>query len=186
MTDSKGQHLERLARMRGDFDENFRAVATPGDEDTEAFLIVRLGDQSVAIRLAELSGFEVAPQVIPVPIDQPALMGVSRVGGKLLPVYQLGILTGRTASTESRHWIAICGLETPVALAVDGLVGHVDTPRAARQPAGSAAERHVTELLRLEDGFQPIIDLPSVLIELEFQTSGRRSGAGSTPLEGLK
>jgi chemotaxis signal transduction protein len=185
VTGSGGTHLERLDRMRGEFDDSFFDVAAPDVEAAEAFLVVRLGREHVALRLADLSGFEVAPLIVPVPLELPALMGVSSIGGKLFPVYQLGLLLGRTASSESRHWIATCRFDCPVALAVDGLVDHVEMSRAVRHPAGSAAEPHVTELLRIGDGFRPIVDVASVLRELESLTGGRAAD-GSKSLEESK
>lgn len=174
---------EQLARMRLAFDRDFESVRASAVEETEPYVVVRVGGERVALRVAALSSIEVGARVMPVPLDLPVLMGLAGVRSVLVPVYRLATLIGVATSGETQQVIAVCRAPSPVGLALDGLVGQVEAPRSARQPAGPAARKHVAELLQTEDGFQPIVDVSSVILELERLASGRRAASGSNQRE---
>lgn len=164
----------RAAELRREFDASFAAAPAEHRGATEDLLALSAGGSPCAVRLSEVSGLHAGCPVTSLPCPVPGLLGIAGIGGSLVPVYDLGVLLGGTASGRSRWMLVAAG--SVVALAFDVLEGHLRVPREAVGSADRADPRraHSREVLRTEGRLRPILQLSSVVREIEV---GDRRGA---------
>jgi purine-binding chemotaxis protein CheW len=166
MSASASGIAERAAELRVAFDRGFAEPAGLGRAVREALLAVRVDTQSFAIRLSEISGLFADKKVTPVPGSHVALRGIAGFRGSIVPVYDLRILLGQTAtsSTAMPRWLVIAAA-APVALAFTAYEQQI---RAAHEaflphPSGAEARGFTREFVRTRKFSGPLLHLPSVL-----------------------
>jgi chemotaxis signal transduction protein len=178
-------HIERSSAGRAvelgrAFDRAFAEARHDRSAPTDDFLAVRIGLESYAVRLSEISGVFADKAIARLPAKLPALIGAVGFRGAILPAYDLAVLLGYPP-TGSARWLVIAASD-PVALALGEFDGHRRLSRDAcvAQETGSDAVRpHVREVIRAPDQLRPVIHLRSVIDAIKQQVrqdaSPRRS-----------
>lgn len=154
---------DRAAALRSAFDQAF---ATPlrGEVATNVdLLVIRVGAEPCAIRLAEITGLFADRKLTRVPGGNPALRGVAGFRGTLVPVYGLRTLLGQSETEESR-WLVVA-TTAPVAFSFDRFEGHLRAPADAILPRQSQDQlrHHAREFIRTEGVVRPVLHLPSIV-----------------------
>lgn len=183
---------ETADTLRRAFDASF-AVAPPEPVPFVDLLEIRVDAQIVALRVAELRSLHVAGRIVTFPGAPPELLGLAGVRGRVLPVFDLGALFGRAATTAPR-WLAVTG-SPAAALAFARFERQVRVPAcsvvpsvAARQPgeAESAsafgAAAFVAAVVEIDRGTAgartiPVVDLSAIGAELGRRARLEASGA---------
>ena len=163
MSEAPSHVTRRAAELRLAFDRGF---AEPAHLDTtikESLLAVRVGAESYALRLSEITGLFADKKITRLPGGDAALLGIAGFRGAILPVYSLQILLGHS-STQTPRWLVIASSK-PVGLAFDAFAAQLSVPRDAILPAQSRAETRsfVRDFVRTQNFVGPIMHLPSVL-----------------------
>jgi chemotaxis signal transduction protein len=153
---------EQLHRL---FDGAFAAPYSERREDLEPFLALRISSAPYALRALEIVGLATARKIVPLPSTLPAMLGLTAVRGRLLPVYGLDSLLGEEPANRPPRWLALCRGPDPVALAFAEIEGHLLLPRSEVFAAeGSASgRRHVRELVRAGAEVRGVIDVSSLV-----------------------
>lgn len=167
MSVSRSNVTARAIELRRAFDRSF---AEPIRNDTtlqEALLAIRVGAQSCALRLSEITGLIADKKITPVPGSSAALRGIAGFRGTILPVYDLQILLGHAGSKTPR-WLVIAAA-APVALAFEGFERQLRVSRDAILRHATRAETmsYAREFVRTENFTGPIMHLPSILDAIE-------------------
>jgi len=162
----------RLFGMRNAFDASFaepaaRVEATPLD-----FVALRIGDQPYAIRTTEISGFYAGLAVTPVPTSVPALIGIAGHSGEMLPVYDLALLLGLSASDGS--W-AVIDAGNSVGLLFSVFEDHwrIDTDEVMPTNDGGH-HKHIQQMARRHEELRPVVSIPSILASIREQAASPR------------
>ncbi len=129
------------------------------------YLACRVGTESLVICLTELSGLQRRGKIVPLRSSVPGLLGVAGLRSRLMPVYRTSILLGLTPAAQPEKWIAVCGSEDPIGLALDEFEGYLQAAAADLSPRGNldGACPHLRELLVTGDRTRPVIALHSLL-----------------------
>jgi len=160
--------IELLARLRGDFDRSFAAPPPAAATALTDLLAIRVGGDPYAVRLADVSALVVDRQATPLPAAAPELLGVAGLRGLVVPVYDLATLLGYPGAPAPR-WLVLAAGTPPVALAFDGVDGHLRVP-----PEAIAAPQASTgEVVRTADGVRIVVDLPSVRTRVTGRTESQ-------------
>jgi purine-binding chemotaxis protein CheW len=166
MSASPSGIAERAAELRQAFDHGFAEPPGLGRAAREALLAVRVDTQRFAIRLSEISGLFADKKVTPVPGSHAALRGIAGFRGAIVPVYDLQVLLGHTATsgTAAPRWLVVAAA-APVALAFTVFDQQI---RAAHEailphPSGAQARGFTREFVRTRKFAGPLLHLPSVL-----------------------
>src|SRR5262245_60571407 len=114
---------ERLAALRSSFNEVFAEEPRSAAIDEESLLGIRLGADPFAVRISQITAFERARKVVPLPEAPAELMGLASLRGRLVPVYSLPLVLDSRDSAEHPWWL-IVGVDEPVGLAVSAFLGH--------------------------------------------------------------
>lgn len=163
--------LSPLADWRRAFDQTFSAPPPEARADRVSLLAISTGGLPCALRLAELAGLEAPRRVVPLPDGPPGLLGACGIRGRLVPVFDLGLLLG-AAGGEAPRWLALHGEDEPVGLAFETLEGFLQPARAAIHPAEPHhASPHAPEFLAEGAGLRRVISLPSILAALKQQVA---------------
>lgn len=144
--------------LRRAFDESFARPAHEPRAPGERLLLVRAGDQELALPIAQLSAVERGRGVVALPGAPAHLAGIAGVRGKLVPVYALASLVG--ARPGAGGYLAVCAVEPPLALAFDELAGLVEVPAEQLEPAGPSAPRHARATLCAQGRVYWVVDVP--------------------------
>jgi len=159
--------IERVAEMRLAFDRTFADRVHVDTTATESLLAIRVGAQSCAIRLSEITGLFVDKKITPVPGGGAALLGIAGFRGAIVPVYSLQTLLGQSGDppgSRTPRWLVIAAA-APVALAFEALEGQLRVPPDAILPRQSRAETKsfAWEFVQMQNLAWPIMHLSSVL-----------------------
>lgn len=157
---------ETLRALREAFDRGFAEPAIADETAREEMVVVRVGPERLAFRLAALAGIERLERVVPLPGGPPAFVGLCGLRGRIVPVFGLAALVGVAAEPRS-GWIAVVGREDPIALAFDALEGVSEVESAAIV----AAEAHrageiVPESVRIGPALVGVVRVPAVIAAL--------------------
>ena len=121
-----GSLEQRLRQLREDFDNSFARPWAPRSADPTAVLCFTAGGHRFAAPLTELQSISKAGPIVPVPSGASALLGLTVLRARLMPVYSLVTLLGIAASPAELCWLAILRGRRPAALALDTLVGYAE------------------------------------------------------------
>jgi chemotaxis signal transduction protein len=117
-----GQAFSGRARgMRAEFDASF--AERPGQvlTDQEDVLLLRAGDDELAIGLGEVAGMAARPPVTVVPSRDPAMIGIVSDRGVVSAAWDLGRLLGLAA--QSPRWLVVPAAEPGVAITFEHFLG---------------------------------------------------------------
>jgi chemotaxis signal transduction protein len=175
MTRPAGDLEQLLAELRRAFDDSFARPVPVRDRDWIDFLIIVVGGQPHAVRIADLAGLEFNRKIIPLPIGAPGLLGLAAVGGEPVPVFDLAVVLGAKAEKTPGQCLALHRDTETVALAFDGLRETRRVPLRGVIPSSSGAGQGAAgrEAVSVQDGVAHVIDVPSV-VALIRRTMHRR------------
>jgi purine-binding chemotaxis protein CheW len=190
--DRRGLDLtSRLAELRESFDRSF---ADPPRQEVAGYddlLAIRVGGLRYALRLTQAAGLFPDRPVTRLPGPLPALLGVAGFRGAIVPVYALAAVFG-TGSTDAGEgvsgkrprWLVLAAGNPPVALAFEGLDGHLRVPRdvLVEEATGHGPHGCLRGIVPLADGARPIVDVPAV--RAAVLDAVQRVAAPSTAHEG--
>lgn len=74
---------------------------------SETFLLVAAAGTRVALSVSQLEAVTAAGDVVPVPVAEPAMAGVTTVRGETLPVISLARLLGANESQEAAAFVLV-------------------------------------------------------------------------------
>jgi chemotaxis signal transduction protein len=157
----------KAVELRNAFD---RARALPFlsevRERSEDLLALRVSGDRFAIRLGEISGLATDRKIVAFPSPIHELLGVAAIRSRLVPVYSLAALLGYSAQATPGRWLALCGTEEPVGLAINDFEGYLRVPLTRVYPAEQKGESlHVKHVVRADDGVRDVVSIP-LLIEV--------------------
>lgn len=129
---------QRLRQLREEFDSSFARPWQPKAAESNAVLCFTAGGHRFAAPVAELQGISKAGPITPVPSDVPALLGLTVLRARLMPVYSLVTLLDVAAAAPSEVcWLAVLRGRRPAALALDTVAGYAETQVADNVAAGT-------------------------------------------------
>jgi chemotaxis signal transduction protein len=156
----------QAVKLRNEFD---RARAIPflpeAAEQIENLLAVRISGDAFAIRLREISGLATDRKIVAFPSPIPELLGLAGIRGRLVPVYSLAALLGYSASADQGRWLALCGAEEPVALAINDFEGYFRVPFSQVYTAEQKdlVRTHATHVVRASDMVRAVVSIPLLM-----------------------
>jgi purine-binding chemotaxis protein CheW len=167
MSENLSSAAARAADMRVAFDRAFADRVRFDTTATESLLAIRVGEQSCAIRLSEITGLFADKKITRVPGSGVALLGIAGFRGTIVPVYSLQTLVGRSgdrSGTRTPRWLVIAAA-APIALAFEAFEGQLRVPPDAILPRQSRPEMksYAREFVQAQNLVRPIMHLPSVL-----------------------
>jgi chemotaxis signal transduction protein len=169
MTSATGSIAERLVDLREAFDRSFVEPTQPNLIETEDLLAIRVNDRPYAVRLSTIASLAADRPITALPGAPPRLLGVAALRGVVVPVYDLADLLGLSRSTPPR-WTILTAAEPPMALAFDGVDGHLRLPREAISTRTDGAARTsdpdlrdlATDLVQTPTGTRAVVDVPGL------------------------
>jgi chemotaxis signal transduction protein len=156
----------KAAQLRNEFD---RARAIPASSETveqiENLLAIRVSGDAFAIKISEISGLAADKKIVAFPSPIPELLGVAGIRGRLVPVYSLPALLGYRSSADQGRWLALCGAEEPVGLAINDFEGYLRVPLAQVYAAEKTdlVSTHVTQVVRASDMVRAVVSIPLMI-----------------------
>lgn len=163
-----------LDALRRAFDSAFAMEPAAATERVD-LVALRAGVRSFAVRVSDLAGVVPYRGVVPVPCDEPALVGIAAVRGAPLPVYDLAALLG-DGSVQAPRWMLLSDGTNRVALAFDEIEEYLRVPREQLITAsqrGRATPSAASELVRNGSSMRPVVSMTSLLKELEQRLGAR-------------
>ncbi len=163
---------ETLLALRQEFDRSFAQAPRMETARAESFLAVRVGADAYALRVAEIGGLFTDRRIMPLPTPMPELLGVAGFRGQIAPVYDLAALLGYARQTAPR-WLILARLREPVALAFDTFEAHFSAlpERIIAAEGKGAGRRHLGSAVRTDDAVRPIIQLQSLLEDIQLRAN---------------
>ncbi|MBA3854199.1 MAG: hypothetical protein C0503_07275 [Gemmatimonas sp.] len=104
-------------------------------------LLVRVGDERVALPLGAVREVVDAPEVFAVPMAPETVCGHLMLRGQHMPVMNVARLLGIPRESEGVP-VAVVLVDGSLALAVDDALDAVELPEAALRPAPNGAAQH--------------------------------------------
>lgn len=164
----------QLDAIRKAFDDAFAAPPPQPPRDAADFLVIGVGGAPYAIRLADLIGLEANCQIVPMPTDRAALLGLCAVRGQLVPVFDLGQVMGLRQVAPPR-WVALHRSSGLVGLAFEALEGSQRVPledvHALEVPPAQA--RWARETIVIGSRLIQVVDIPLVVSHLRREAHPR-------------
>jgi chemotaxis signal transduction protein len=154
MTDS------RLERLKREFDDGFAAPPAPRPAAHVGLLVVRVAGRDLALRTAELAGLLRPRRIVPLPAEDPAVIGVAGIRGRVVAVYSLASLLGHKDDAPP-EWLVLVGPD-PIAWSFARFLGHHQVEQG-EITAAVETRGHLAELARISGTVLPVIDVKSLL-----------------------
>jgi purine-binding chemotaxis protein CheW len=155
-----------VADLRNTFDRSYSLPpSSPGTEQIENLLAVRVSGNPYAIRVTEITGLANNRKTIAIPSPIPELLGVAGIRGGLVPIYSLAALLGYARDVAPARWLALCGGEDQAGLGFSDLEGYLRVPAAQVYAASqeNVTRGHVKDVARVDGLVRPVISIPSLM-----------------------
>lgn len=148
----------KVRTLREDFDAVFARPPAPPPAATAAVLLLRAGNDLVAVRRTGMTALARAENIASTPPRAPGFLGLVGLRGTLHPVWQLATLLGSEAPAGdlSRGWLVAVAVrpDAPCAFWCDAFERMVLRPESEiATPAGGKA------VVAWHDRLVPVIDL---------------------------
>jgi purine-binding chemotaxis protein CheW len=153
---------DRAAQLRRAFDATFAARPAAPEPEVE-LLAITVGGEPLAVRVGDLAAVHRLGRVQPLPGAPAELSGLVGIRGRVVPVYDLASLLGRSARNASR-WLVLVG--APVAGLAFEALDRQERIAERNVVASASGERFVRHVATLESGVRAILDLPAVWEEI--------------------
>ena len=138
---------------------------------SEAFLLVSAGGTRVALGVAQLEAVTEGGDVVPVPVAEPAMAGVTTVRGETVPVISLARLLGVSAEAPADAFVLVCAGGVRLCIAVESAETLARGDVMPLPPDG--AMPWARAVLRDGDSLVPLLDLEALAERLA--ATGRAS-----------
>jgi purine-binding chemotaxis protein CheW len=155
----------RLTELRRGFDHGFTLPAAEEVDDLLDLLLVRIGREPYALRLAQLGALEADRTITPVPSENTELLGIAGVRGTVVAVFDLASLLG-SPRPESTRWIVLAK-GAPLAFAFNVFDGQVGVRPDTIASAGVGRGALVPEVVMKDSTHIPLLDVPALVTSLE-------------------
>ena len=165
------------AALREAFDRSFAEAETPDETSYEDLLAITVAAQPYALRLSEVSALHRDRKIVPVPSNEPALLGIAAFRGTLAPVYDLAVLIGCKAGSSPSCLILTRG-RALVGLAFEALEGQRRVGRDGLSFPEHRGAGHLYGTVRIASTVRPLIHIASVV-----EAIARRIDAHDPPKE---
>lgn len=149
--------------LREAFDRRFAAPASYVAEAPVNLLGLRVGGETFALPLDALSGLHALRRLVPLPGCDGALLGLTGVRGRLVPVFSLASLLNRPPE-PAVSWLVLVGQDEPVALAFSELEGHFQLPRELLIRAHAERSPGAPSMLLPDGSARQLIDLAALIV----------------------
>jgi chemotaxis signal transduction protein len=164
----KDVRMTQAQELRRAFDASF--AAQPAEQALDAavdFLVVRMGGEAYAMRLAQIRGLVVDGRITRVPSASPELLGLAWMRDTIVPVYSLAALLGRP-ETAAVSCLFLAGKSDLVGFACERFEAELsarpeDLVSAAEEPSRGEWRRGA---VRSGQELLPVIDIPCLIDEL--------------------
>jgi len=177
-TRSAASGTEVAAQLRREFDLGFRQPAAGAVQRLEGVLAIRVGGESVAIRIAEIAGVYADRRIVALPSLASELLGVANFRGVLAPVYDLAALLGYPASDTPR-WLLVARGQKSVAFAFEAFEGQrMVSPESVI--AGDIGidvrlnHQQLHDAVRIDGRVRPVVNLALVLEQVQRKVESRQ------------
>ncbi len=124
---------DRATAMRAQFDRAFAEPPRPSAPTMRDYLLVRIDGQPHAVAMNEIASLHADLRVARVPTPAPELLGVAAVRAALVPVYDLRLALGASATAVPRWVVLVRG--AAAGFAFDGFDGHARSDQQQDQAA---------------------------------------------------
>ncbi|HYC69680.1 MAG TPA: chemotaxis protein CheW [Opitutaceae bacterium] len=177
MTPTRTTLSAQARALRDAFDGAFAAPLPEPPPPAVALLVVRAGEELVAIRRTEMTGFARCENLVPTPGCSPAFLGLAGLRDGVHPVWDLANLLGHPAASAPPRWLVLAEAQPgePCALAC------ADFERLVFVSAGAITGAAREEPGAVADGLAPwgsalvrIVNLPALLTSLRSQVGNRQ------------
>ena len=164
MTDPADVQNNALALRRA-FDSSFASAPLDRVTQLQDFLALRIGGDSYALRVREISGFAAAGKIVPLPSQVPGILGIAGAKGVLVPTFSLASLLGYARSSDTPRWLALIGTSETVALAFGEFEGYLRVPPSdVFTPEKTGVDRNfIDSAIRAGNVVRSIISVSSVI-----------------------
>ncbi len=155
-----------VADLRNTFDRSYSLPpSSPGSEQIENLLAIRLAGNPYAIRVTEITGLANDRKTVALPSPIPELLGVAGIRGGLVPIYSLAALLGYARDVAQARWLALCGNEDQIGLGFSNLEGYLRVPAAQvyAAPQENITRGHVKDVARVGDIVRAVLSIPSLV-----------------------
>jgi chemotaxis signal transduction protein len=166
---------QRAAALRQSFDQAFAQAPAGAAASSQAFLAVGIGGDDYALRLSDVTELYVDKKVVPLSSHSPDLLGIASFRGVLVPIFDLRLLLGYSASAWPR-WLVLTQLDLSVGLAFDRLDGYLTVTSDAVVPAAETRRKHLAEAVSADGLARPVIDVASIVNSIGAQLQSSSSG----------
>jgi purine-binding chemotaxis protein CheW len=155
---------DRIAELRDAFDSAFARTPLLAADDHEDLLAIRVGGNSYAVRLSEVSGLYADKLITALPGVSRTLLGIAGFRGAIVAVYDLRTLLGDVGSGSCR-WLVLAASDSTIGFAFDQFEGHLQVPRNAVASEGGMefARVHTREAVTVADNVRPILQISTLL-----------------------
>lgn len=165
-----------IEALREAFDSSFAVAPAATRPDEVALLAIRVGNDSIALRVHDTLGLVKAGRIVAVPSRRPDLVGIIGLRGAVIPIYSLARLAGLVEGEQPR-WIALAGGPDRIGLAFAQFEGHLRVAPGAIHAAASPREsRLVSGVLETGGAPRTILDVPAI-VQVVKAASDRRTGS---------
>jgi chemotaxis signal transduction protein len=165
--------VARLSALRLGFDTGFSLPELEQMDDLLDVLMIRVGRDAYALRLAQLAALEADRMITPVPSEHGELLGVAGMRGGVVAVFDLAAVLG-APRPEATRWLVLAKA-APLAFAFSGFERQLSL--RPDELARSAAAHGGAEVV-VRDGLNvPLLDLPALIARLEGRAR-RTQGEG--------
>jgi chemotaxis signal transduction protein len=125
-----------------------------------AFLLVAAGGRRVGLPVGQLEAVTEAGEIIPLPVAEPAMAGVTTVRGETVPVISLSRLLGLEDSPETGAFVLVRAGGARICLAVEAAETLARGDVLPLTPDVAMPWAHA--VLRHGDAFVPLLDLEAL------------------------
>lgn len=151
------------AELRAAFDHERTIPFSTGDQQrTESLIGLRVSGDAYALRVSEVTSLCTDRKIVSLPRAVPGLLGVAGIRAVVVPVYSIAALLGYADESSGVRWLALCGVEEPIALAFSGFEGYTRVLQSQLHPAekNDAARTFVTHVARAERMVRAVVSIP--------------------------
>ncbi|MDB4946074.1 MAG: chemotaxis protein CheW [Labilithrix sp.] len=169
---------DRARELRLAFDASFAEAPPAQRPDRVELLVIRAGEQRLALRLDGLRGLFVDKVMTPVPSPVAELIGLAAFRGDVAPVYDLGALLGAGEARDPlRYVVLVTHAGALVGFAFTAFDGHV---RVAPEDVAAAAAGGpaLPEVVRHDGASRPVVDVAALLASLGKRAAGIEAATG--------
>jgi chemotaxis signal transduction protein len=166
---------QRLQQLRHEFDSAFARPVVERVADADTLVCFTADGGRFAIRSTGLQAFTRAGSIVPVPSRAPALVGLTVVRARLVPVYSLGRLMDASSIAVNPSWLAVLRGAEAVALGLDSLDGYAEQ-NAVAQEAGGASPRFAAGSVRHGNQLYALLDSQQLYEAITGGTAAQKKG----------